>query len=92
MGDKGSLGIGGQYLQEITRCDIPGVVVPVMEALVPVALQEKFFQGVISQINQRDSADTNALEGLKVVELIENIYGHRRTSLNAAFSTAGNRL
>jgi hypothetical protein len=59
---------------------------------VPVALQEKFFQGVISQINQRDSADTNALEGLKVVELIENIYGHRRTSLNAAFSTAGNRL
>lgn len=84
IGKKGSIKIGGQYMNEVEHCHIENYQMPELAAANPAndyghykgsaANHHYVIQNVIDTLKGRTSATTNALEGLKVVEIIERIY------------------
>lgn len=87
IGEKGSVKIGGQYMNEVEICNIDGYKMPKLAAANPpndygpykgsAANHHYVIENVINTLKGRTSATTNALEGLKVVEIIERIYALR---------------
>jgi predicted dehydrogenase len=92
IGEKGSVKIGGQYMNEVEVCNILDYEMPVLKEANPAndyglykgsaANHNYVIQNVIDTLKGRTSATTNALEGLKVVEIIERIYKVRNEQLN----------
>jgi predicted dehydrogenase len=84
IGEKGSLKIGGQYMNEIEFCHIENYTMPVLEKSSPAndygaykgsAANHHFvYQNVLDVLKNDMKIDTNAKDGLKVVEIIERIY------------------
>ncbi|WP_426060048.1 Gfo/Idh/MocA family protein [Hymenobacter sp. B1770] len=87
VAERGSLRIAGQYMDKVEYCHLEGYSLP---NLPPTNAANNYgaFQGsaanhvqvienVVDTVQQRSSATTNALEGLKVVEIIERIYALR---------------
>ena len=84
IGSKGSVKIGGQYMNEVEVCNILGYEMPELAASSPAndygpykgsaANHHFLISNVIETLKGRSTATTNALEGLKVVEIIERIY------------------
>lgn len=84
IGSKGSVKIGGQYMNEVEICNIPGYEMPILAATNPgndygaykgsAANHHYVISNVIDTLKGRSTSTTNALEGLKVVEIIERIY------------------
>ncbi len=91
IGEKGSVKIGGQYMNEVEVCNIDGYVMPVLAEANPpndygpykgsAANHHYIIENVIDTLKGRTTATTNALEGLKVVEIIEQIYQFRDATL-----------
>lgn len=87
IGEKGSVKIGGQYMNEVEYCHIKDYTMPELPPASPAndygaykgsaANHHFIIQNVIDTLKGRTSATTNALEGLKVVEIIERIYALR---------------
>ena len=87
IGENGSVKIGGQYMNEVEYCNIKNYTMPVLAASGPAndygsykgsAANHHFvIENVIDTLKGRTSATTNALEGLKVVDIIERIYALR---------------
>jgi UDP-N-acetyl-2-amino-2-deoxyglucuronate dehydrogenase len=94
IGAKGSVKIGGQYMNEVEYCNIENYILPPLEKANPAndyghykgsAANHHFvFENVIDTLKGRNSATTNALEGMKVVEIIERIYEVRDKSFKKA--------
>ncbi|PWL28784.1 MAG: oxidoreductase [Fluviicola sp. XM-24bin1] len=92
IGENGSVKIGGQYMNEVEVCNIKDYEMPVLKEANPAndygpykgsAANHNFVIGnVIDTLNGNTSATTNALEGLKVVEIIERIYKVRDEQIN----------
>ena len=88
VGEKGSIKIGGQYMNEVEYCHVKDYTMPELPPSSPAndygaykgsAANHHFvIQNVIDTLKGRTSATTNALEGLKVVEIIERIYSLRK--------------
>jgi predicted dehydrogenase len=88
IGENGSIKIGGQYMNEVEVCNIKDYEMPKLEAANPAndygaykgsaANHHYVIENVIDTLKGRTSATTNALEGLKVVEIIERIYALRK--------------
>lgn len=84
IGSKGSIKVGGQYMNNVEYCHVEGYEMPELAESSPAndyghykgsAANHHFvIQNVIDTIKNRNFATTNALEGLKVVEIIERIY------------------
>ncbi len=84
IGEKGSVKIGGQYMNEVEYCHIKDYVMPILEPTNPGndygaykgSAQNHHFviENVIDVIKYKKAISTNALEGLKVVDIIERIY------------------
>jgi UDP-N-acetyl-2-amino-2-deoxyglucuronate dehydrogenase len=87
IGENGSVKIGGQYMNEVEYCHVKDYTMPVLAPSNPAndygaykgsaANHHHIIQNVIDTLRGRTSATTNALEGLKVVEIIERIYALR---------------
>jgi UDP-N-acetyl-2-amino-2-deoxyglucuronate dehydrogenase len=87
IGENGSVKIGGQYMNDVEYCHIKNYTMPVLEASGPAndyglykgsAANHHFvMENVIDTLKGRTIATTNALEGLKVVDIIERIYALR---------------
>jgi predicted dehydrogenase len=87
VGTKGSAKVGGQYMNEIEYCHIQDYVMPQLEATNPpndygpfkgsAANHHYVIENVINTLNGTDTITANALEGMKVVEIIERIYAFR---------------
>ena len=92
VGSKGSVKIGGQYMNEVEVCNIEGYEMPKLKEANPAndygpykgsaANHNYVIRNVIYTLKGRTTATTNALEGLKVVEIIERIYEVRNEQLN----------
>ena len=92
IGKKGSVKIGGQYMNEVEVCNIEGYEMPVLAESNPAndygpykgsaANHNYVIKNVIDTLKGRTTATTNALEGLKVVEIIERIYKVRNEQLD----------
>jgi len=84
IAENGSIKIGGQYMDEVTYCHIKNYEMPILKPTNPgndyglykgSAQNHDFvIQNVIEVLNNKANITTNALEGLKVVDIIERIY------------------
>lgn len=93
VGEKGSVKIGGQYMNEIEVCNIENYEMPELPPSNPAndyghykgsaANHHHIIENVIDSLKGRTAPTTNALEGLKVVEIIERIYKVRNRQENA---------
>ena len=81
---RGSLRIAGQYLDRVEYCHLADYQLPDLPPTSPAnhygpfqgsaANHVQVIDNVVDTVQQRSFATTNALEGLKVVEIIERIY------------------
>lgn len=84
IAENGTVKIGGQYMNEVEYCHIKDYNMPELPPANPAndygpykgsaANHNYIFDNVIEAINHGGMPTTNAMEGLKVVEIIENIY------------------
>ncbi|MBE9468786.1 MAG: Gfo/Idh/MocA family oxidoreductase [Bacteroidetes bacterium] len=84
IGEKGTIKVAGQYMNEVVYCNIKDYEMPKLEATNPpnsygeykgsAANHQYVIQNVIDTIKGKSAITTNALEGLKVVDIIERIY------------------
>jgi predicted dehydrogenase len=84
VAEKGTVKIGGQYMNEVVYCDIQDYTMPELPEGNPAndyggykgsaANHVYIIQNVIDTLKGRTSVTTNAMEGLKVVDIIERIY------------------
>jgi predicted dehydrogenase len=84
IAEFGSVKIGGQYMDKVEYCHIKDYVMPELKPTNPgndygaykgSAQNHNFvIENVVNVLKGRETITTNALEGLKVVEIIQNIY------------------
>lgn len=84
IGEKGSVKIGGQYMNEVEVCHIENYTMPELPPTNPpndygpfkgsAANHHYIIENVVNTLNGHETMSTNALEGLKVVDIIERIY------------------
>lgn len=88
IGSKGSVKLGGQYMNEVEYCHIDGYELPTLAETNPpndygpykgsAANHHYVIENVVDTLQGHTTATTNALEGLKVVEIIERIYSLKK--------------
>jgi UDP-N-acetyl-2-amino-2-deoxyglucuronate dehydrogenase len=84
VAEKGSIKVGGQYMNEVEYCHIKNYSMPVLAESNPpndygpykgsAANHHYIYENIASVIAGKESITTNALEGMKVVDIIERIY------------------
>lgn len=89
VAENGSIKVGGQYMNEVEYCHIKDYEMPELPPVSPpndyghykgsAANHHFIIENVIDTLQGRNVATTNALEGLKVVEIIERIYEQKQT-------------
>jgi hypothetical protein len=87
VAEKGSIKVGGQYMEKVEYCHIQNYQMPELEPTGPANDYGAYkgsannhhhvIENVVNTLNGNTSATTNALEGLKVVDIIERIYLQR---------------
>jgi predicted dehydrogenase len=88
IGSKGSVKIGGQYMNEVEYCHIQDYKMPELPPASPAndyghykgsaANHHFIIENVVDTLRGRTTITTNALEGLKVVDIIERIYALKK--------------
>jgi predicted dehydrogenase len=88
VGENGSIKVGGQYMNQVEYCHIKDYTMPELPPSSPAndygaykgsaANHHFIIQNVVDTLKGRTQITTNALEGLKVVEIIERIYALRK--------------
>lgn len=91
IGSKGTVKVAGQYMNEVAYCNIKDYEMPVLEESNPpndygtykgsAANHSYIIQNVVDTLKGKTSITTNALEGLKIVDIIERIYSLRDKKL-----------
>lgn len=90
IGEKGTIKVAGQYMNEVTYCDIENYSMPELAPSNPPndygpykgSAQNHHYviQNVVDTLKQNGQISTNVLEGLKVIDIIERIYEVRDNS------------
>jgi len=88
IGEKGAVKIGGQYMDCVEYCHIKDYIMPRLDPVNPpndygyykgsASNHEYVIDNVIKTLNHEAEVGTNALEGLKVVDIIEKIYNEKK--------------
>jgi UDP-N-acetyl-2-amino-2-deoxyglucuronate dehydrogenase len=86
IAENGSLKVGGQYMNEVEYCHIKNYTMPILAASNPpndygpykgsAANHHYVYENISNVLNGKESISTNALEGMKVVDIIERIYSN----------------
>ena len=84
VAELGSVKVGGQYMNEVEYCHVKDYTMPQLAECNPpndygpykgsAANHHYVYENVSDVLHKNGNISTNALEGLKVVEIIENIY------------------
>lgn len=84
IAENGSVKIGGQYMDKVEICNIKDYTMPELAPTNPgndygaykgsAANHHYVIENVVDVLKGRNTITTNALEGLKVVDIIERIY------------------
>ena len=88
IAEHGSVKIGGQYMNEVEYCHVKDYTMPVLEPTNPgndygaykgsASNHHYIIENVVDVLKERAPITTNALEGLKVVDIIERIYQEKK--------------
>lgn len=91
VGSKGSVKVGGQYMDQVEVCNIKDYTLPDLAPTNPANDYGAYkgsannhhmvIDNVVETIKGKNSITTNAMEGLKVVDIIERIYALRPKEL-----------
>lgn len=91
VGSKGSVKVGGQYMDQIEVCHIKDYVKPELASTNPANdygaykgsanNHSNVIENVVDTLKGKNKISTNALEGLKVVDIIERIYALRPSNV-----------
>lgn len=89
IAENGAVKIGGQYMDKVEYCHVKDYKMPELAPTNPgndygaykgsAQNHNYVIDNVVNVINHRATITTNALEGLKVVEIIERIYKYSNT-------------
>ena len=84
IAEKGTVKIGGQYMNDVEYCVVEDYAMPELKPSNPAndygsykgsaANHVHVIENVVDTLNGKTNITTNALEGLKVVDIIERIY------------------
>jgi len=84
IGSKGTIKVGGQYMDKVEYCHVKDYTMPVLAPSNPpndygeykgsAANHHYVIENVVATLTGKSTVTTNALEGLKVVDIIERIY------------------
>jgi len=84
IAENGSLKVGGQYMNEVEYCHIKDYEMPILPPSNPpndygpykgsAANHHYVYENIAKVLSGDETITTNALEGLKVVDIIERIY------------------
>ncbi len=84
IAENGSVKVGGQYMNEVEYCHIKNYEMPVLAESNPpndygaykgsAANHHYIIENIVDVLRNNKPITTNALEGMKVVEIIERIY------------------
>lgn len=87
IGEKGTVKVGGQYMDKVEYCHVEDYQMPELPASNPpndygqwkgsAANHHFVFENVVQTLRGDSTITTNAMEGLKVVDIIERIYAQR---------------
>lgn len=87
IGSKGSVKIGGQYMDQVLHCHIEGYTRPDLPPTGPAndygsyqgsaANHHHIIRNVVDTLRGRSTMTTNAQDGLMVVDIIERIYRNK---------------
>ena len=87
VAENESVKVGGQYMNEVEYCHFKDYVMPILAQSNPpndygqykssVANHHYVYEDIANVIAGKDSISTNALEGMKVVDIIERLYGFK---------------
>ncbi len=91
VGSNGSVKVGGQYMDVVEICNIKDYTMPELESTNPANdygaykgsanNHSNVIENVVNTLTGKSAITTNALEGLKVVDIIERIYALRPNEL-----------
>lgn len=86
IAENGSVKIGGQYMDKVEICNVKDYTMPTLAPTNPgndygaykgsAANHHYIIENVVDVLKGRAAITTNALEGLKVVDIIERIYAN----------------
>ncbi len=74
IAENGAVKLSGQYIDQIEYCHIKNCTPPVFEKTSPLEQLSAVTANVINSLRGKTAISTNALEGMKVVEIIEKTY------------------
>ncbi|SHE73323.1 Gfo/Idh/MocA family protein [Chryseobacterium sp. OV279] len=87
IAENGAVKIGGQYMDKVEVCNVKDYEMPVLAPTNPgndygaykgsAANHHYIIENVVDVLKGRNTITTNALEGLKVVDIIERIYANK---------------
>ncbi len=87
IGQKGSIKIGGQYMDKVLQCEIENYVMPTLASTNEAnnygsytgsaANHQYVIENIIDVLQGNSIIKTSAQEGMKVVEIIERIYNEQ---------------
>jgi UDP-N-acetyl-2-amino-2-deoxyglucuronate dehydrogenase len=85
IAENGSIKVGGQYMNEVEYCHVKNYDLPILAKSNPpndygsykgsAANHHYIYENIVDVLAGGGSITTNALEGLKVVDIIERVYG-----------------
>ncbi len=89
IAENGSVKVGGQYMDKVEYCHVKNYTMPELKVTNPpndygpykgsAANHHYVIENVVDVLKDRSTITTNAMEGLKVVDIIERIYDHKKT-------------
>ena len=101
IGEKGTIKVAGQYMNEVVECNIKDYEMPEFPASNPpndygnykgsAANHQYVIDNVIQTLREQTYVTTNALEGLKVIDIIERIYHNRKNKYLRNYVSATNQ-
>ncbi len=87
LAENGTIKVGGQYMEQVEYCHIKDYVMPELPPSNPpndygpykgsAANHHYIFENIVETLRGSGSITTNAMEGLKIVDIIERIYSLR---------------
>lgn len=77
IGEKGTIKVGGQYMDKIVYCNIDGYEMPNLMTRSNVENMALVYDNIYDVLSQKGQVMTNAMDGMKVTEIIESIYKFR---------------
>lgn len=94
VAENGTVKVGGQYMNEVLVCNVKDYTMPELPPTNPAnnygaykgsaANHHYIFENITDVLKGRAPITTNALEGMKVVDIIERIYALKKQELNGA--------